>query len=93
METIDRILELIKQKKITEYRVMKDCSLQTNTFTYWKNGRSTPNIDTLIKLANYFNVSIDYLVGRIDNDIINIFLELNKQQQEKVFNFINNMKI
>ena len=63
MQIIDRILELIKTNGITEYRVMKDCSLQANSFTYWKNGRAIPSLDALKKIALYFNVSLDYLVG------------------------------
>lgn len=67
MQIIERILELIQKNDVTEYRVMKDCGLQTNSFTYWKKGRAIPGLDALIKIANYFNVSLDYLVGRTAN--------------------------
>lgn len=43
--------------------VCASIGLSTATATYWKNG-TIPKIDALIKLADYFNVSIDYLVGR-----------------------------
>ncbi len=37
----------------------------------WKSGRSKPNIDTMIKIADYLDCSIDYLLGRTDNPEIN----------------------
>ncbi len=46
------------------YKVMKDCNLSSNSFTVWNSRKQRPNIDALIKIANYFNVSLDYLVGR-----------------------------
>lgn len=43
--------------------VVKELSIATGSVTKWKNG-SIPNGETLVKLADYFNVSIDYLLGR-----------------------------
>lgn len=37
----------------------------------WKSGRSKPNIDTIIKIADYLDCSIDYLLGRMDNPLVN----------------------
>lgn len=107
MNTIDRILNLIKENKSSEYRVIKDCSLQSNTFTYWKNGRATPSLDALIKIADYFDVSLDYLVGRktaadtqnqsnstnnvTTAPVLNKWEQLNKIQQEKVLSYMDAM--
>lgn len=47
---------------------MKDISMATHiapsTFSDWKSGRSTPKIDKLIALANYFDVDVEYLAGK-----------------------------
>ena len=43
--------------------VCAELGLSTATATYWKKG-TIPKIDALIKLSDYFNVSIDYLIGR-----------------------------
>lgn len=64
MDTIDRIFMLIKQTNTTPNKVATSCGLQNNSFTKWKNKMQRPNIDALIKIADYFNVSLDYLVGR-----------------------------
>ena len=41
------------------------------SYQRYENGNNTPPYDTLIKIADYFNVSIDYLLGRTDNPTFN----------------------
>lgn len=64
MDTIDCILKLIESSGKTPYKVAKDCGLDKAAFSHWKSGKQRPNIDTLVKIADYFGVSVDYLVGR-----------------------------
>ncbi|MCU7201573.1 helix-turn-helix domain-containing protein [Turicibacter sanguinis] len=54
---------LLKEKNITAYRVAKETGIATATLSDWKNGRSTPKQDKLQKIADYFEVSLDYLIG------------------------------
>jgi len=63
---IETIHELMKLKKISAYDLAKSCNIKNSSFTQWKQGRQKPSADALIKLANFFNVSIDYLVGWTD---------------------------
>lgn len=51
------------KKNITLTEMVKDLDLSTSMPTRWKNGL-IPNGETLVKLADYLNVSIDYLLGR-----------------------------
>lgn len=83
--TLEKIENLMKKNNLTANKLAIACKLQNNTFTYWKNGKTKPTIDVLIRIADYFNVSIDYLVGRetpaqiIQNiDITNTDNELNQ---------------
>ena len=48
----------IKQKEITEYLHIKQ-----NTYSQYENGQRQLPIDILIKLAKYYNVSTDYILG------------------------------
>ena len=48
-----------KQREAAEY-----LGINLRTYQYYEEGRSEPNISTLIKLANFFQVSLDELVGR-----------------------------
>ncbi|MCL2698474.1 MAG: helix-turn-helix domain-containing protein [Oscillospiraceae bacterium] len=45
--------------------------MSTGNVSDWKSRRSKPNIDTLPKIADYFDVSVDYLLGRTDNPKVN----------------------
>ena len=54
---------LLKMHKTTVYRVAKATGISSSTFTDWKNGRSTPKADKLVLIADYFNVSLDTLLG------------------------------
>ena len=50
--------------KTTVYRVAKATGIPNSTFTDWKNGRSCPKADKLIKIADFFGLSLDGLLGR-----------------------------
>ena len=54
---------LLKAKGISAYRVSKDTGISTATLSDWKTGKSTPKADKLQKIADYFCVSVDYLMG------------------------------
>ena len=59
----DRVEELIKKNKYKKYILEEDKICSSNNLFKWKNG-AMPKIETVIKLADYFNVTIDYLLGR-----------------------------
>ncbi len=59
----DRLRAVMAEKGVTRYRLVKDLPIYDGYFTNWKKGKS-PNILTLIMLADYLDVTIDYLVGR-----------------------------
>ena len=46
------------------YKVAKATGIPNSTFTDWKNGRSSPKADKLIKIADYFGISLDGVFGR-----------------------------
>ena len=54
--------KLLKERHLTAYKVAKDTGLTTSTLTNWKKGRYTPKQDKLKALADYFGVSIEYLM-------------------------------
>ena len=58
-----RYEKLLKVHKISHFSLSKLIKLNTSSLLYWKQGK-TPKMDSLIKIANYFGVSVDYLVGR-----------------------------
>ncbi len=54
---------LLSMHRTTVYRVSKETGISATTFTDWKNGRSTPKIDKLKRIADYFGVSLEYMMG------------------------------
>ena len=66
MKPFDKQLKkIMKEKDITQYRMIKkDNICSSNHFHKWNKLNSIPTPETIIKLADYFNVTIDYLLGR-----------------------------
>lgn len=62
-----RLRELRKQRNITQLKLAMDLNMNQNTISRYENGEREAGYRELIKLADYFNVSIDYLLGRSDN--------------------------
>lgn len=64
---------LCKTNNVTVYKVCKETGIATSTTSMWKSGKSTPKVDKLMAIANYFNVSLDYLLtgkDKIENNLI-----------------------
>ena len=59
---IERILELLKVNCITAKKLTDELNLSNSAVTDWKKGRAKPSTDAVIKIANYFNVSTDYIL-------------------------------
>lgn len=63
---VQTVQELASQKGITIAKMIKDLGLGQGTFSTWKKRGTIPNGDTLRAIANYFGVSVDYLLGNTD---------------------------
>lgn len=59
-------VQLLQEQNITAYKVAKETGISNATLSDWKNGRSVPKADKLQKIADYFGVSIDFLMGATD---------------------------
>lgn len=68
MTTLERIKKLCKNRGITVSILEAKLDLPNNTIYQWK--ARTPGIDRLEKIADFFNVSVDYLLGRTDDEEI-----------------------
>ena len=94
MNVNERIFNLIEEKGITRYRLAKDIGVSEGLIFDWKNGKCNPTTDKLIKLAKYFNVSIDYLVGLtnkpISLEVQSVFEQLSPDEQNEVLQMAYN---
>lgn len=64
MNTIEKIIDLMQNKKVNAINLTNMCGLNHSAITDWKSGKAKPSADALTKIADYFNVSVDYLLGR-----------------------------
>ena len=62
-----RLKEIRKAKGISQLKLALDLNTNQNTISRYETGEREPGIHELIKIADYFNVSIDYLLERTDN--------------------------
>lgn len=62
-----RLIQLRKEKGLLQGELAKVLNIEQAAVSHWENGRRTPDNDMLMTLANYFDVSTDYLLGRSEN--------------------------
>lgn len=66
-----RLKELRKKRGISQLRLAMDLGMNQNSISRYESGEREADYQTLIRLADYFNVSIDYLLERTTNPRIN----------------------
>lgn len=54
--------EIRKKKKYSQLKVAMDLSISREVISHYENGKRSPDVEMLVTLSRYFNVSIDYLI-------------------------------
>ena len=62
----DVFVKLLQERNVSSYKITKDIGINNGLISTWRNGKNTPSAENLVKLADYFDVSVDYLLGRTD---------------------------
>ena len=62
-----RLKKLRKERRISQLKLAIDLNMNQNTISRYENMEREADYETLIKFADYFNVSLDYLLGRSDH--------------------------
>lgn len=80
-----RIKQLRIDNNLTQRDIADKIGITPTGISYWESGNAIPNFETLKKLADFFNVSIDYLTGNEnknnENDVL--FRKIGKVDAEK----------
>ena len=66
----DRFIQLCKEKGVSPSKAAAEMGMNRSIVTFWKKG-TIPKMDTLNRIATYFDVSVDYLLGRTDTREVN----------------------
>lgn len=64
---LERLSQIRKEKNITQASIADYCNVSYQCYAGWEHGRHSPDPTNLVKIAEYLNVSLDYLLGRTDN--------------------------
>ena len=85
-----RLRELRNKSGLTQNEIANKLSVSGQTILNWENGIYEPKIYQLIQLADLFNVSVDYLIERKNNEksVDDICKELEKISKEEFLHFI-----
>lgn len=81
--------QLLQRNGVTSYKVSKETGVTQTALSNWKSGRSTPTTKTLQKIADYFGVTIDYLLAGNENITDN--KELSKKDMRDISNDIESI--
>ena len=102
---IDRMTSIMKQHGINAKRLSEELGISSSSFTDWSKGKGTPSLDKLVKFADYFDVSLDYLVygkekfanntlefsNHLDCELLEKFHALSPDLQERLLIYADGM--
>ena len=80
----ERLKTLRSEKELTQEQLARELGISNKSISVYEKGTSLPSIDTLARLASYFNVTVDYLIGYSDQrnpEISNIASKLYLSQE------------
>ena len=62
MKSMKGLKEIRKKKRLTQLKVAMDLNISREAISYYETGKRNPDLEMLINMSRYFNVSIDYLI-------------------------------
>lgn len=63
-EYTERIKDLMNEERISQAELARSVGISQSAVCNWMNGKKEPSIDSLWRLADFFDVSVDYIIGR-----------------------------
>lgn len=85
--------ELLQKYGVTPYKVSKETGVSQSTLSDWKRGISTPKPDKLQKIADYFGVSLTYLLtGNMEDSEKEKAPELTARDERDIEKILNNIR-
>ena len=60
----ERLRLIMQETKTTQYKIENDLKISGASMYNWLHGKTLPSVDSLIRLAKYMEISVDYLLGR-----------------------------
>ena len=80
------------KNKYNQEDIAEQLGVTKQTISNWEKGKRTPDIDSLVKLANIYQVTLDSLIGidkrTEDIELLNIILNMRKEKKSQLLNFL-----
>ena len=70
---INRVQKMAIDNQTTLKQITREIGISNSSFTDWKKGRGIPSVETFCKIADYFDVGLDYLAYGIEGNALNDF--------------------
>ena len=97
-----KILELRKEKQLSQEEISKQINISQSNYSKYEKQKIEMPIDTAIKLADFYNVSLDYLCDRPFNnnigyipeekkEVVKMILQLNQENTLKLFGYVSGL--
>lgn len=83
------LAELRQNSNLTQKELAKILNITDKAYWSYESGRTEPNIETLVKIADYFDVSLDYLCGRQNKNLI--FIDSLSDKKKELINMIRDL--
>ena len=92
-ETGNRIRKLRKREGKTQEQVAEDMGIGIKTYRSIEQGKRGGSIDTILLLAEYYGISIDFLINGTEmvSDLDRLLLRLRKTKQEKLLRIVKDL--
>jgi transcriptional regulator with XRE-family HTH domain len=95
--------KLRDEKSVKDADVARETGITKSTFTDWKNGRSVPGNEKMKKIADYFSVSLDYLLTGETLEIpplmpeqfelLELYSKLKDEQKTAIINLLRSFSV
>lgn len=81
--------KLMTEKDISAYKISKSTGISDRLIGYWRKGEKLPGAENLLTIANYFDVSVDYLLTGQEKNSSSLKLTDEEQEILKLFNMLS----
>lgn len=61
-------IQLLQEYGVTPYKISKETGISQTTLSNWKSGRSVPKVESMQKIADFFGVTLEYLLTGKENE-------------------------
>lgn len=104
---VERLKQLLKERKLTQGQLLSDLQMGKNQIRYWELGKTKPNASTVKAIADYLSVSPDYLLGKSNDPkpvtvtvgpaetrevVLSGYEDLNDEGRELVADYVSSLR-